>query len=614
MTAAAQRIDSLGEAHATALRLQRGAAVPSHRLDSAAMMRQGVTGMADALRRLPGVNIRDYGGAGGLKTVSVRGMGGAHTLVTEDGLPTAGGQRGAIDLSRYDISDMASLSLVNGDCASLLCPVRSLGAATLNLESLDMTGVGLTHSSWGGWSPTAGYVQQLGDATRLSFRLHYTHAENDYPYTFGGARLKRYNSRLNSVMGRASVKSQLAHGTLAGTLRYWLSDRHLPGPVIYYNPESGSERMGEQEAVASLRWESRMEGKVQWQAAGKYAYERSRYTNHSTAPMGPPRQCYDEQEGYATAGLIWRPLAGVGVAYAADYTLQGLHSNLATDNDVVRHWLQQALSLEWKAGRLGARVRLIDHLLVSHVAGGEAARTIHRLTPSVSATYSPTPRLTLRAYYKGYFRPPTFTESYYYHLGSPSLRPELTRQGGIGAEGVLAKGLLRMTYSVDAYMGSVRDRIVSIPYNLFVWRTVNRDHVQTAGLELAASASWRGLTLSGNYTLQHAKADARQLPYTPRHTGSVALCWENPWVNAALSSTFASERSTTLTPSVPSTILPRYYEMNLSLWHCFPLPRFHSVMTLRGDVLNLTDQRYFVIARYPMPGTSYRITLQLNIK
>lgn len=45
--------------------------VPSYNLDRERMREIGVTDLTDALHRLPGLNIRDYGGAGGMKTVSL---------------------------------------------------------------------------------------------------------------------------------------------------------------------------------------------------------------------------------------------------------------------------------------------------------------------------------------------------------------------------------------------------------------------------------------------------------------------------------------------------------------------------------------------------------------
>ena len=39
------------------------------------MTRMGMHSMTDALKHMAGLSVRDYGGAGGMKTVSVRGIG-----------------------------------------------------------------------------------------------------------------------------------------------------------------------------------------------------------------------------------------------------------------------------------------------------------------------------------------------------------------------------------------------------------------------------------------------------------------------------------------------------------------------------------------------------------
>ena len=49
----------------------------------------GLQNMGDAVKRFAGTNVRDYGGIGGLKTVSVRNLGAAHTAVSYDGVAKA---------------------------------------------------------------------------------------------------------------------------------------------------------------------------------------------------------------------------------------------------------------------------------------------------------------------------------------------------------------------------------------------------------------------------------------------------------------------------------------------------------------------------------------------
>ena len=44
---------------------------PTQLVTQKQLLYQGVTDLSDALRRFSGVNVRDYGGAGGVKTISV---------------------------------------------------------------------------------------------------------------------------------------------------------------------------------------------------------------------------------------------------------------------------------------------------------------------------------------------------------------------------------------------------------------------------------------------------------------------------------------------------------------------------------------------------------------
>ncbi|MBO7660191.1 MAG: Plug domain-containing protein, partial [Bacteroidaceae bacterium] len=120
----------------TALRLNEVQVVDSHKhhtltstaplyvMDHGEMLRLGVTDMADALHRLPGITLRDYGGAGGMKTVSVRGLGTKHTGVSYDGVMLSECQGGEIDLSRYSLDNVGSLSLVIGDNEDIFIPAR----------------------------------------------------------------------------------------------------------------------------------------------------------------------------------------------------------------------------------------------------------------------------------------------------------------------------------------------------------------------------------------------------------------------------------------------------------------------------------------------------------
>ena len=75
------------------------------------MVRLGIFDIEQALRHMSGITVKDYGGAGGLKTVSARGIGAKHTAVVYDGVALTDCQTGAIDLSRYSMDNMQSVAL-----------------------------------------------------------------------------------------------------------------------------------------------------------------------------------------------------------------------------------------------------------------------------------------------------------------------------------------------------------------------------------------------------------------------------------------------------------------------------------------------------------------------
>ena len=67
------------------------------------------TSIADALKYFAGVQIKDYGGLGGLKTINVRSLGSQHVGVYIDGIRITNAQNGTVDLGKYSMSTLESV-------------------------------------------------------------------------------------------------------------------------------------------------------------------------------------------------------------------------------------------------------------------------------------------------------------------------------------------------------------------------------------------------------------------------------------------------------------------------------------------------------------------------
>ena len=623
---------------------------PLHLLDRHDMQTMGVTDMADALHRLPGITLRDYGGAGGMKTVSVRGFGAKHTGVSYDGVMLSDCQSGEIDLSRYSLDNVASLSLVVGDNDDIFIPARQATTpATLTIQTLRLPTddcrphltAQLKQGSFGLVSPFLRYEHNFSDHFAFSAVGEYTYADNDYPYTIQNVTEtvsdRRQNSRMNAGHGELSFTYHMNKvNRLSGKLYYYDNDRQLPGQVRYYTNLSG-ETLHDRNAFGQLLYQTRCSEQLSLKWLAKFNWAESVYKDR-LMPGGVNDASYWQREAYTSAALLYTPAEHWALDYSADYAFNNL--NGSSWRTVVgrpyRHTLLQSATAKYRARRLTVTGRLLLSLYLNGqrrtAASGRqdiqqnTAGDMRRLSPSVSVSYQllPDRDLFVRASYKNIFRSPTFNESYYYHYGSTNLKPESTDQLNLGVTYTSAEQQPTvLSATLDGYYNHVRDMIVAVPQNMFVWTCVNIDRVRSYGMDATLRLSslltdGHRLSLSGSYSYQRvenrnnpeASTYGYQVAYMPRHQGSLALSYENPWLNLSLHGTAVSSRWPN-NDHYEGTLIPGYTDCGLTLWRTFRLGRHQ--LAGRFDLKNLFDKQYEIVGRYPMPGRSYQVSISYQL-
>jgi outer membrane cobalamin receptor len=608
---------------------------PLHVMDHGEMLRMGVTDMADALHRLPGITLRDYGGAGGMKTVSVRGFGAKHTGVSYDGVMLSECQSGEIDLSRYSLDNVGSLSLVIGDNDDIFIPARQATTpASVNIQTMSLPtddvhphlAAQLKFGSFGYVSPFLKYEQNLSDRFAFSALGEYTYAENDYPYTIKNGietiEDRRKNSRMNSGHGELNFLWTISPSDrLTGKVYYYDNDRQLPGQVFYYSNTS-RETLRDRNLFGQLMYQKRLSERLSLKLNGKFNWSASLYDDGMVASQILDAN-YWQREYYTSACLLYLPSDEWAFDYSVDYAHNNLNSTLDTDVRPYRNTLLQSATAKYRTRRLTVMGRLLYSLYLNGAKQGASAEDMRRLSPSLSLSYLLLPNLHVRASYKEIFRAPTFNENYFFHYGSKDLHPERTEQLNVGVTWTGDFGRTSLQTTLDGYYNIVKDMIVAVPFNMFVWNCVNVGKVRVLGLDFTLNASHQltkrqTLTLSGYYSYQRAQNRAdetspyynNQIAYTPEHSGSAALAWENPWVNISTHLTTVSERWTT-NAHIEGTRVKGYYELGASAYRRFHVGR--SMMELRLDLKNLTDKQYEIVGSYPMPGRSYQISLNYKL-
>ncbi|MCD8318912.1 MAG: TonB-dependent receptor plug domain-containing protein [Paraprevotella sp.] len=602
---------------------------------------QGITDLADALRRMSGTNIRDYGGAGGMKTLSVRSMGATHTGVVYDGMAVTDCESGQIDLSRFSLEQADRLTLVVGDNADIFVPARTLAsAATLYLssEAPDFTErhnrweAQVTSGAFGYVNPHIKFEQRLRTNWSMRLQADYLRADNRYPFTQTNHTLVTREKRANNALKNGTAELDIYYRpqsarSFQGKIYYYDSWKQLPGQVIYYNPvnhESQRFRNAFGQAHFQTRWGSRWA----YQANLKANYAETHYRDEGLQyPNHVKENIYQQQEYYASMSLFYTPLAFLSFSLSSDYAYTTLSSDAIDTRRPFRHSALESVAAKYDQGDITATATLLVSVFRNGAKEGKQARDAHRLSPSVALAWRPGQGcFTWRASYKDIFRMPTFTDNYYTWLGNRDLLPEIARQFSTGLTLAVPSSrhvLKSLEMQTDLYYNKVTDKIVAMPMNMFYWNMVNVGKVDIMGVDTKVSTGleatkWLRLELNANYTYQYAVNVTSpggtyykdQIAYTPSHSGGGAIALLTPWLNVSLHGTAVSERYST-NANMDLTRLKPYHEIGLAAYRDFHWRKFGCM--LRADLMNLTNEQYEIVRLYPMPGRSWKITIKFIV-
>lgn len=617
---------------------ETAASSPVQRLTGDELRRSGAAYLSEAVRSLSGVSIKDYGGIGGLKTVSIRNLGAAHTIITYDGIALSDAQNGQVDISRFFLDDLDEIKVAIAQEDDIFISARSRsGSGALHLKSraplfdehksANLT-AGVTIGSFGTYTPKLRYEQKIGNQWAMTASASWLTSEGDYPFLLKNGNIETLEKRLGSDVSIINSELNLfgnlgaKGGDLSAKINFHNSERGLPGSVVLYT-QNPTERLWDRNILLSSRYENSFGPDWKIEAALSYTNAWNRYIDTSALYPEPQDNRYTQQEAALTAMALYTPLPYLKISLAEDLFGNFLDSNIPECPFPRRLSTLTALSAQYVGDRLRATVSLLGTYVSERTLTGTAAPDRGRLSPSAGVSYGFLKnRLHLRASYKDGFRVPTFNDLYYARVGNTSLRPEKAQQFNVGITWSSSHGdNLDIDITADGYMNLVRDKIVATP-TMFIWKMRNVGKVNMYGADLSANLRWRAaewltMYLRGNYSYQYAvdltdpesKNHGHQIPYTPRHSGNSILSVETRWITATYTLNAVGNRWA-LPQNIPANLIEGYCDHSLSLNHSMAIRKIRLHLSL--EALNLSGANYEVIRYYPMPGRNYRLTLKIS--
>ena len=651
--------------------------VPSQKLNGELLERLSTHTVADALRYFSGIQLKDYGGVGGIKTVNIRSMGTHHLGISYDGVALGNAQNGQIDLGQFSLDNVEEITLYNGQKSAIFQPASDFGNAgsvyirTREPEFRRYEGTGVrryenTHlrfrAQYGSsdmFRLSALWEQRISETVSSSvsagfltasgkYKFHY---ERRYPdgTTAWDTTAVRQNGDIHAERIEANLYGRLWQGSwqIKGYLYY--SARGIPGAIVN-NVWKRGERQQDLNTFFQAAYDKSIGDKFATRWLAKYAYYNTHYVNRDSTQL-PVDNRYKQQEIYfSTANVLellpnwsaslsydfkWNKLNAdiwnfayptrisnlVSLATAIDYKhLKAQGSLLAT---FINDWTNRRGDKE--TGRQGVQ----DNTSSSTGNVLNSSNSLNTLTPAFFVNVYPFRGtfFSLRAYVKQSFRMPTFNDLYYTDMGNANLVPERATQYDVGfaLNKHFIHGIVRHAeMHFDAYYNTVHDKIVAYPKGQqFRWTMLNLGTVHIKGIDLEAEADFQiGRDLVATARAQYTYQDARDVtdPADSYYNDQIPYI---PWHSG---SAILGLKYKGWDLNYSFIYAGERYDEQENILYNHMEPWYTSDLSLRyqfmlhrtkfiaqAEVNNLLDQDYEVIVNYPMPGINYALSLTVEI-
>ena len=636
--------------------------IPVQKLSGEKLKNLSSFSVADAIRYFSGVQIKDYGGIGGLKTVNVRSMGTHHVGVFYDGIQLGNAQNGQIDLGKFSLENIEEVSLYNGQRSNIFQPGKDFGSsATIylrtripsfdNNKQYNLRGSVKT-GSFDLVNPSFLYEYKINDNLSASVNGEYISSSGKYKY-----RYKRVFPNTNEVMydttavrENGDIASLRFEGGLFGTIPkgYWRvkgyfydSERGIPGAVVN-NKWKNWQRQWDRSYFMQGIFQKSIAPKYDLLVNAKYADDCMRYLNPDTTLMLIDNT-FKQKEAYISTANRYRISNKWDAVLSADIQYNTLTSDVAGFVYPKRLTSLFALASAADLGKVKMQGSILATLVHEQINSGNTAAddsvsiapNKKELTPAFFVSYKPFNKhdFNVRAFYKQIFRMPTFNDLYYTDIGNIHLKPEFTHQYNLGFQydsDYSHPFIKNWHIQADAYYNEVTDKIVAVPKGSgqYRWMMMNLGYVEIRGIDMSTSVLTEPLkdlllNIKLMYTYQKAqdftqrKSDilqsttwGGQIPYIPWHSGSViaSIDYKN-WI-FNYSFIYVGERYHS-SANIATEYEQPWYTNDMTIVRKIKCKGTN--LRLSAEINNIFSQNYEVVLNYPMPQRNYKLALTVEI-
>ncbi|HIP32724.1 MAG TPA: TonB-dependent receptor [Crocinitomicaceae bacterium] len=591
--------------------------------------------VGELIQKISGANLKSYGSLGGLKTVSMRGLGTNHSSIVKDGFSILNSQTGQVNLGQIEVDNVVGIISSIGKRFKNSLPISAqVSGSNFLIKTFENTFTSDTlqvraNVKYASFNQQLAYLGVKYSPNRwlLSAFGRMRKSDGAYPYLLKNGSTFINSNRRNNAYQDYSFGATLGYRFKKGFWRLMYRNssinQELPGAVIFYNATQDETLLTSKQSLSSdfqsfLRFlEYRFYADVN---SGQLNYKDPTFLN-STGKIDAK---YDNRS--VTGGVTFSAKLNNNLILngGVEEVISDLFSNDSTFAKPVRFHNFGLLGASYVLKKkLKIEVQVSSQYVQEKNNNGLSGKDRFRINPFISleTISKKKQRWKHQLWYRNSFRMPSFNELYYNNIGNNLLEPEDAHQFNYGLSVVPVQKKIEIYIRSNVYFNHVANKIVAIPTkNLFVWSMQNVGLVNIYGFEAILQVKWTlaknwKLTSNANYSYQRTidVTDANtptylhQIAYIPLHTVNFDFSVYYKTAGLRMSNYFVSKRYS-LNENIVQNEIEGFLISDLSIFHTFKIAKKNQ-LKIQFSVKNIFNQQYAYIRNFVMPGRNYLLSL-----
>ena len=503
----------------------------------------------------PGVVVRDFGGFGQLKTMSIRGSSNDQVVILLDGVRLNNPIGGGVDLSTIPLNYVEKFEIIRGGASAFAGTDAIGGLVNIVTKKTDkpFTFGSATYGSYQTFGLNLSRAQKVGD---FSYLVSFAHAQSEGDFKFKSVNdliLTRINNQFHSESFLGKVNYDPGNGWQVSMLNeFFYDDRGVPGLGEFQQPDANQNDLRNLTSI-NISKEKFMRPDMDLNILIFNRFDYLKFTNPEPT-VGIPISSLSKTYSFGiNTQVTWFAPYNQVVTFSTELMEEILQND---DFGNPKRFMFSLFAAD--------EINLLDDMIVINPVirydlwntTGATTTTDSGVSPKLGVIVTPLKYLSFKANIGRSYRAPSFGELFFpnegFIRGNPDLKPETAYDFDIGFILSHPRGSLEVTY----FRNHIDDLILFVFISAQTIEPENVGNVNEQGIETSlVLRPFKYFELFAGYTFLDGEINetGAQLPGRPRNKldlravfnlNYVSLFWETHYVDKIPVSAFPDSVTT----------------------------------------------------------------------